>query len=56
MLADRHYHPALAGTPPEEGNCARAGTPPEEGNWNYLGRLCPTGSTTCIHAGELSLE
>ena len=30
MLADRHYHPALAGAPPEEGN------------WNHLGRLFPT--------------
>ena len=26
----RFYHPALAGTPPEEGN------------WNYLGGLFPT--------------
>ena len=30
MLADRHYHPALAGTPPEEGNL------------NHLGGLFPT--------------
>ena len=40
------YHPALAGTPPEEGNwncgdprvstALLAGTPPEEGNWNHL--------------------
>ena len=48
----RLYHPALAGTPPKEGNwnpriapCrprAVAGTPPKEGNWNHLGRLFQT--------------
>ena len=50
------YHPALAGTPPEEGNWnylgrlfqtplyhpALAGAPPEEGNWHYLGGLFQT--------------
>ena len=50
------YHPALTGTPPEEGNWehlgglfltplyhpALAGTPPEEGNWEHLGGLLPT--------------
>ena len=36
----RFYHPALAGTPPEEGN------------WNYLGGCSRRRSTACIHAGE----
>ena len=56
MFPTRLYHPALAGTPPEEGNWnylgglfqtplyhpALAGTPPEEENWNYLGGLFQT--------------
>ena len=44
MLADRHYPPALAGTPPEEGN------------WNPSAVCSRRRSTICIHAGELSLE
>ena len=40
----RLYHPALAGTPPEEGNWNQLGgtSLPEEGNWNHLG-----GSSLC---------
>ena len=45
FVPTRLYHPALAGTPPEEGNWnyfGLAGASPEEGNWNYLGGLFPT--------------
>ena len=39
FVPTRLYHPALAGTPPGEGNWnhpALVGTPPGEGNWNHF--------------------
>ena len=42
LVPDAGYHPALAGTPPEEGN------------WNYLGRLFLTPLYHGSVFGELS--
>ena len=39
LFPTRLYHPALAGTPPEEGN------------WNHLGLRSRRGSTTYIPVG-----
>ena len=39
LFQTRLYHPALAGTPPEEGN------------WNHFGGCSRRGSTTCIPVG-----